>query len=1022
MHTDKSQKLMVGITLLLVVTAVTGFTLAFSVHYHWNYEKKMIDKLEKEADKDAENAAKNIIELLNDARNNSESLSSNLSSVKSKDQLNITNELNGSMKKYPELYGVAVAYKPGYDSTIKLYASYYVRKNGEPELTQIEDEYDYNQLDKDDTSEQTIWSHISQAKGHGCWIEPYFGTASDTFIVVYNSTFNTTKTTNQKNTPAVVTASIYSLDRVRNIVCSLKLGTNNYGITNGYGIIFTKDGTIVSHPRQDYLGQNIEELNNTDKTLYNISQKVDYNESVKLGNDSIEVIYKQINLSETNWTLAVVFANTDEISKIIDPELRKSEILITVAAISFLFFLITLLLHWYKGVFATLWILVISFSILCIIGTASIWFINLNHTPVEDENDLVIYDRVGLEAALKKLLNETEIGHSKNQTIRIPTGVYLQSIKFSGANDVIITGYIWQDYSGLYLFNWDEIPGKDNDRFIKHLEDNYNVDVTVKTNIPKSKNNNSINVSSGDNFIKLVLNNTKIVDLTTNNNQKYTFISKREGDDLKIYSKSYLFNWDEIQTNQTNNSEFKNFVQNYSDKLEIEEVNITKPDNNTVNVTYITSNNSDNNDNKINVTNTTINNSDNNNKKINVPDTTNETKSLTLKFDNVTSQVNLTDSNGKLLKTLIVLTENDNQNVYSTNYLFTWNKTPEKNNDRFKEILRKNVPNTNWLKTGKIEKNNEHTINVSSENLSILFTLNDDETKAFLTINDNITDEFNVITENGKPNIYLGISRGVIFPEAENIEIKEAYDTGEIIGWYFKTDLRQPFDYSKYPFDRENIWIRFWPEDFHHNIILTPDLNSYLGYNPEDKENSCGLEEELVLEGWDIQNSYFSYEYKNYSTTFGIDNYQYKNSPELYFNIGIKRDFMSPFISNIIPLGVVAFLLFAVLTISTKDKKKNALYGFNSSSVLGFCAALFFVLIISHISLRDKLAIDNVIYLEYFYFIFYFAILAVSINSVLLASCIKCTFVQYGDNLIVKLLYWPVISGLILGITLYVFY
>lgn len=131
---------------------------------------------------------------------------------------------------------------------------------------------------------------------------------------------------------------------------------------------------------------------------------------------------------------------------------------------------------------------------------------------------------------------------------------------------------------------------------------------------------------------------------------------------------------------------------------------------------------------------------------------------------------------------------------------------------------------------------------------------------------------------------------------------------------------------------------------------------------------------------------------------------------------------MSPFISDMIPPVVVAFLLFAVLMISTKHEERIASYGFSSSAVLAYCAALFFVLILSHAALREDLATHGIIYLEYFYFIMYFAILAVSVNSILLASGTTLTFITYKDNLIAKLLYWPVILGVVFGIALAVFY
>ena len=209
-----------------------------------------------------------------------------------------------------------------------------------------------------------------------------------------------------------------------------------------------------------------------------------------------------------------------------------------------------------------------------------------------------------------------------------------------------------------------------------------------------------------------------------------------------------------------------------------------------------------------------------------------------------------------------------------------------------------------------------------------------------------------------------------------------------------------------------------WHKDFHRNVILTPDIGSYEIINPDLKP---GLEQDFVLEGWKIQNSFFGYRENTYNTNFGVEDYQ-NESTELYFNIGVKRDFIGSIISDLIRLIVVSILLFAVLLISTKNDEKISLYGFSSSATLTYCAALFFVLIISHVSLRDKLAVAGIIYLEYFYFILYFVLLVVSINSILLASSTDHKLIHYGDNLIVKLLYWPVILGMLFVITLINFY
>lgn len=268
------------------------------------------------------------------------------------------------------------------------------------------------------------------------------------------------------------------------------------------------------------------------------------------------------------------------------------------------------------------------------------------------------------------------------------------------------------------------------------------------------------------------------------------------------------------------------------------------------------------------------------------------------------------------------------------------------------------------------------------------------------------------------------VSRGFVFPEAiETPEISEAYrsENGEVIGWNFRTILRQAFDYSKYPFDREDVWLRLWHQDFNRDVILVPDLAAYNEINPTSKP---GLEiQDFVLEGWNANSSFFSYRLNAYNTNFGLDRRILQEGiPELYFNVNLSRNFTNPFVSNLLPVVVVMFLLYAVLMIASREDDKTELFGFSTSNVLTFCAALFFVVILGHIDLRSHLNSSEIIYLEYFFFVMYLAILAVSVNSILFVSHASVSLVQYKDNLIPELLYWPAITGLLLGVTLWVFY
>ncbi|MEC4677792.1 MAG: cache domain-containing protein, partial [Nitrospirota bacterium] len=258
-------------------------------------------------------------------------------------------------------------------------------------------------------------------------------------------------------------------------------------------------------------------------------------------------------------------------------------------------------------------------------------------------------------------------------------------------------------------------------------------------------------------------------------------------------------------------------------------------------------------------------------------------------------------------------------------------------------------------------------------------------------------------------NIPDDLSRGFVLPEAESSKIDRVYrrkeKNGEVIGWYFHVTLRQDFNYTQYPFDQQTVWMRFWHKDFDKNIVLTPALDSYDLIHPE---RLPGIEEDFVLPGWEVYSSFFNYRFNSYNTDFGIPRYVGQNKfPELYFQIGVKRRFLNPFISNLTPIIVVLLMLFAVLITSSKNSNKIQVLGFNASTTLASSSALFFVVLISHIDLRGSLAANEIFYMEYFYVVTYATILSISINAILFSWDIKIPFIQYRDNLLPKLFYWP---------------
>lgn len=275
------------------------------------------------------------------------------------------------------------------------------------------------------------------------------------------------------------------------------------------------------------------------------------------------------------------------------------------------------------------------------------------------------------------------------------------------------------------------------------------------------------------------------------------------------------------------------------------------------------------------------------------------------------------------------------------------------------------------------------------------------------------------------------INAGIVFPEAIDSEFEEGRyrnsatwrgdeddpDGVVLKRWYFKTTLRQRFDYRLFPFDRQSVWIRLWHKDFDRNVILVPDFESYDSLNPKALP---GIEKDFVLSGWALSSSFYDIRVNQYNSNFGQANYITRNRiPELYFNVELRRRFASSFISYLFPLSIMLLMLYAILITTSRLETVKEIFGFNVTSVIASCSAIFFVVLVSHVQLRNYLSNDAIVYLEYFYLVTYLVILLVSINAILFSWHTDIAWISFRDNLIPKLLYWPLLLGLLFCFTAY---
>ncbi|MGW0522558.1 hypothetical protein [Crossiella sp. NPDC003009] len=268
-----------------------------------------------------------------------------------------------------------------------------------------------------------------------------------------------------------------------------------------------------------------------------------------------------------------------------------------------------------------------------------------------------------------------------------------------------------------------------------------------------------------------------------------------------------------------------------------------------------------------------------------------------------------------------------------------------------------------------------------------------------------------------------GLTRGVVLPEADDsYPVKQAYrhrdGDAEVIGWYFKTAFVQKFDYTRYPLDRQDVWIRMWHPDFGRGVVLVPDFGAYPG--PWQPEHMHGLDPQFVTARWQPQATSFSFSKHDYTTNFGLGRYTDRPPfPELYFNLLVTRQFHGPLFETLVPIGFIAVLVFAALFITTNgDELRRTFVGFTSFGVISFAVSMVLVVAVRQNAIREATAAPGIVYLEYFSFGLYLVVLISAINALLVTARTPIALIRWRDNLAPRLLYWPLLLGFSLATTL----
>src|SRR5262249_5845077 len=177
----------------------------------------------------------------------------------------------------------------------------------------------------------------------------------------------------------------------------------------------------------------------------------------------------------------------------------------------------------------------------------------------------------------------------------------------------------------------------------------------------------------------------------------------------------------------------------------------------------------------------------------------------------------------------------------------------------------------------------------------------------------------------------------------------------------------------------------------------------------------AGLEKDFVLPGWAVERTMFSSRTRNRTTTFGVDPNQ-DIATELAFDVVIDRRIFEPLFSNLLPLAVSAFMVFALLLIVKESTRTNVV------QTLAAFSGLFFVVILSELDLRRRVTTTTILYIEYYYFVMYGTILCAALITLTNGYPGLFPTVEHREHFFPKLLFSPLILVTLAVIALAVFY
>jgi hypothetical protein len=204
------------------------------------------------------------------------------------------------------------------------------------------------------------------------------------------------------------------------------------------------------------------------------------------------------------------------------------------------------------------------------------------------------------------------------------------------------------------------------------------------------------------------------------------------------------------------------------------------------------------------------------------------------------------------------------------------------------------------------------------------------------------------------------------------------------------------------------------------SLIFVPDFRSYSVIVPTLKPFVAN---NIAIPGWQPIQSYYKPYSHAYNMTFGFRKQRVDDHVrDLVLVVTLQREWISIFVSVIIPIFVLMALAYASLMMISSDEQKIKAYDFKAQRMLMVGATFCLFLVIATVNLRERIVSDSITYIEQLYFLLYLLILSNVLIGMGITRKVPFLWLDYQDGIIARYLFWPVTLGIFFLLTLWNFY